>query len=231
MSTRAVIFDLYGTLVKQPSMDVRRSLLAEMAAAMDIPVDAFVGVWMEGFWERQVGVYGTEERHLEYIAGRVGVAPDPQRVARAAEVALTFDRESLEATRSDAVDTLRALKDAGLRLALLSNCGVGIPKVWAESSMAPFVDVPVFSSTAALKKPDPRIYQLALRDLGAAPQDTLYVADGMDDELTGARNVGIAPILLRSPDEDAYDERRAEGMAWTGTTIEYLREVLHHVSC
>lgn len=230
MPTRAVIFDLYGTLVKQPSMDLRRSLLAEMAAAMDIPGDAFVNVWMEGFWERQIGVYGTEEGHLEYIAGRVGVAPDPDRVARAAEVALTFDRESLEATCSDAVDTLQALKAAGLRLGLVSNCGVGIPKVWAETSMAPFVDVPVFSSTARLKKPDPRIYQLALRDLGAAPQDTLYVADGMDDELTGARNVGIAPILLQSPDEDAHDERRAEGMAWTGTTIEYLREVLHHVS-
>ena len=78
MPTRAVIFDLYGTLVKQPSMDVRRSLLAEMAAAMDIPGDAFVNVWMEGFWERQVGVYGTEERHLEYIAGRVGVGPRPR---------------------------------------------------------------------------------------------------------------------------------------------------------
>ena len=51
----------------------------------------------------------------------------------------------------------------------------------------------------------------------------------MDDELTGARNVGIAPILLQSPDEDAHDERRADGMAWTGTTIEYLREVLEYV--
>ena len=52
----------------------------------------------------------------------------------------------------------------------------------------------------------------------------------MDDELTGARNVGIAPILLNSPDEDLYDERRADGMAWTGATIEYLREVLQHVT-
>lgn len=229
MPTRAVIFDLYGTLVESPSMHVRRALLAEMAAAMAIPFDAFVGAWMEGFWERQVGFFGTEEGHLQHIARRVGVPPDPARVTRAAEVALTFDRESLQATRSDAVDTLRALKSAGLRLGLLSNCGVGIPKVWAECSMAEFIDVPVFSSTARLKKPDPRIYELALRDLGAAPQDTLYVADGMDDELTGARNVGIAPILLQSPDEDAHDERRAEGMAWTGTTIEYLREVLGYV--
>ena len=229
MPTRAVIFDLYGTLVKSPSMDVRRALLAEMAGAMDIPRDAFVSAWMEGFWERQVGFFGTEEGHLEHIARRVGVAPDPQRVARAAEVALTFDRESLQATRSDAVDTLRTLKDAGLRLGLLSNCGVGIPKVWAECSMAPFIDVPVFSSTARMKKPDPRIYHLALQGLGAAPDDTLYVADGMDDELTGARHVGIAPILLQSPDEDAHDERRADGMAWTGTTIEYLREVLAYV--
>lgn len=229
MPTRAVIFDLYGTLVKSPSMDVRRALLAEMAAAMDIPHDAFVGAWMEGFWERQVGFFGTEEGHLEHIARRVGVAPDPQRVARAAEVALTFDRESLQSTRADALDTLRALKDAGLRLGLVSNCGVGIPKVWDECSMAPFIDAPVFSSTARLKKPDPRIYQLALQGLGAAPEDTLYVADGMDDELTGARNVGIAPILLQSPDEDAHDERRAEGMAWTGTTIECLREVLGFV--
>ena len=229
MPTRAVIFDLYGTLVKSPSMDVRRDLLAEMAAAMDIPRDAFVGAWLEGFWERQVGFFGTEEGHLEHIARRVGVAPDPQRVARAAEVALAFDRESLQATRSDAVDTLRALKSAGLRLGLLSNCGVGIPKVWAECAMAPCIDVPVFSATARLKKPDPRIYHLALQGLGVAPEDTLYVADGMDDELVGARNVGIAPILLQSPDEDAHDERRAEGTAWTGTTIEHLRDVLRYV--
>lgn len=229
MPTRAVIFDLYGTLVKQPSMDVRRALLAEMAAAMDIPHGPFVDVWTEGFWERQVGVYGTEEGHLEHIAWRVGVAPDPGRVARAAAVALAFDRASLEATRSDTVDTLRALKDAGLRLALLSNCGVGIPLVWAECSMAPFIDVPVFSSTARLKKPDPRIYHVALQGLDAAPQETLYVADGMDDELTGARNLGIAPILLDSPDEDLNDPRRADGMAWTGATIQYLREVLGYV--
>ena len=101
MSTRAVIFDLYGTLVKQPSMDVRRSLLAEMAACHGHPRRCLRPVsGSEGFWERQVGVYGTEERHLEYIAGRVGVAPDPQRVARAAARSpWTFDRESLEATR------------------------------------------------------------------------------------------------------------------------------------
>ena len=230
MSTRAVIFDLYGTLVKLLSVDEQRSLLAKMAHALGVDAKAFVQVWSEGFWERQLGAYGTEEGHLEYIAGRVGVAPDPQRVARAAAIALEFDRESLQAMRPDALDTLRALKDAGLRLALLSNCGVGIPKVWAESSMAPFIDIPVFSSTAGLKKPDPRIYQLALRDLGAAPQETLYVADGMDDELTGARNVGIAPILLNSPDEDIDDPRRADGMAWTGATVEYLREVLQYVS-
>lgn len=229
MPTRAVIFDLYGTLVKSPSLDVRRALLSEMAAAMDIPHSDFVDVWMEGFWERQVGVYGTEEGHLEHIARRVGVAPDPQRVARAAAVALTFDRESLDATRSDTVDTLRALKDAGLRLALLSNCGVGIPVVWGECSMAPYIDVPVFSSTARLKKPDPRIYHVALQGLGAAPSETLYVADGMDDELTAARNLGITAILLDSPDDDLDDPRRADGKAWTGPTIQYLREVLGYV--
>ena len=230
MPTRAVIFDLYGTLVKLLSVDEQRALLARMAHALGVDATAFFQVWSEGFWERQLGAFGTEEGHLEHIAGRVGVAPAPERVARAAAIALEFDRESMRAIKPDALETLRALKAAGLRLALLSNCGVGIPKVWDETPMAPFIDAPVFSSTAGLKKPDPRIYRLALRDLGVAPQETLYVADGMDDELTGARNVGIAPILLRSPDEDAHDPRRAEGMAWTGTTIERLREVLRYVS-
>ena len=152
MPTRAVIFDLYGTLVKQPSMDVRRSLLAEMAAAMDIP-DRCLRRCLDG------GLLGAPDRRLRHGgADTSSTSPDvsaspPTPSASPGPRPGRPGRSTGRACKRcapDALDTLRALKDAGLRLALLSNCGVGIPKVWAESSMAPFIDVPVFSSTVRL---------------------------------------------------------------------------------
>lgn len=40
-------------------------------------------------------------------------------------------------------------------------------------------------------KPDPRIYLMAIDQLGVFPADTLYVGDGGDGELTGAACAGL----------------------------------------
>jgi len=88
--------------------------------------------------------------------------------------------------------------------------------------------VAVLSSSAGVKKPDPRIYQLAVEQLAVEPKDCLYIGDGDSQELTGAAQVGMHPVLIRVPDEDSTDVYRvdAEAEDWDGPVISSLKEVL-----
>jgi putative hydrolase of the HAD superfamily len=88
----------------------------------------------------------------------------------------------------------------------------------------PFFDTVVFSCVAGVKKPDPRIYQLALERLKVKPQDCLYVGDGSSYELTGARKVGMHPVQIHVPGEIVYFLDEDD---WDGHPISSLSEVLN----
>ena len=63
---------------------------------------------------------------------------------------------------------------------------------WDRSPLGPLFDVTVFSCAVSLAKPDPEVYLLACRELDVPPSETLYVGDGADDELVGARTAGLS---------------------------------------
>ena len=72
-------------------------------------------------------------------------------------------------------------------------------------------------------KPDQRIFVLATERLTVQPAKCLYVADGMDQELSGATKAGMRAVMIRYPDlvdSNPYHEE------WEGTVIKSLREVL-----
>ena len=124
----------------------------------------------------------------------------------------------------------RALREAGLRTGLVSNASVQTPELWRETSLAPVVEVPVFSSDAGLSKPDPRIYRLACEGLGLAPGACLYVGDGSDGELEGARGAGLHAVLIRVPGDDLDDPPRPEARAWRGAAVPAVSGILDLVA-
>ena len=78
-----------------------------------------------------------------------------------------------------------------------------------------------------LKKPDPRIYQIAMEQLGVESHNCIYIGDGGSQELTGAYQVGMHPVLLRDPDEDSAEILRVDAEEeWSGPVISSLQEVL-----
>jgi putative hydrolase of the HAD superfamily len=84
------------------------------------------------------------------------------------------------------------------------------------------IDVPVFSCEVKIKKPDPRIYRLACKRLRLAPEACLYVGDGIDRELTGAKQVGLSPVLVLTSLVDAYDAQRLDVDVWQGRIVQSL---------
>ncbi len=97
---------------------------------------------------------------------------------------------------------LRELHDAGVRWGVITNGGSAQrPKI--ESSgfgdIMPFV---VVSGEVGYEKPDPRIYQDGLKQLGdVSAANTLFVGDNVETDIGGAQSAGMATAWVRRGSE------------------------------
>ena len=225
MKYQAVIFDLFGTLVKNFSIREHQSILADMASVLSAPPDDFAQLWFDVFDWRSTGVFHSPEENIEYNCRKLGIHPEDTQIKRAAEIRHNFTLRSMT-PRADAIETLSHLKSEGYKTALISDCSSEVPVIWKDTPFAPLIDVSVFSCSVGLKKPDPRIYYLATSQLGVEAQNCLYVGDGSSQELTGASQVGMHPILIRVSDEESTNPYRINAEEWDGPAISSLSEVL-----
>ena len=175
MNYRAVIFDLFGTLVGD-FMAVGQTH-DELAAILGVPYEPFMKQWREITGRRTMGEFQTVEASIESVCGALGVLVNAEQMAKAVEFRLEYTRRALT-PKPDAIATLTQLKHAGFKVGLLSNCSIEIPILWPKTEFAELIESPIFSSRERLKKPDPRVYRIACERLGVAPHDCLYIADG-----------------------------------------------------
>jgi putative hydrolase of the HAD superfamily len=224
---KAVIFDLFGTLVNKLSLRQHTGMLRQMASVVSVPSDDFVRLWFGTFNERGLGVFQNLEASVEYICERLGVHSDDARIKLAANINIEYAIRSIK-PRPDAMQVLSYLKSHGYKTGLISNCSAEIPKILKNMPFAQLIDVAVFSSLVGMQKPDPHIYQLAAEQLAVKPATCLYIGDGEEHELTGAAQAAMHPVLIRDPSEDSTDVYRvnAEAEQWDGPVISSLKEVL-----
>ncbi|MFC1949831.1 HAD family hydrolase [Chloroflexota bacterium] len=225
MKYKAVIFDLYGTLVDEYPYEGYQSVLGQMASIFKISFDDFKRLWYETADERNTGILRFVEDNVEYICQKLGVPADDTKVKHATRLRYDFVAETMK-PRQDAVEVLSQLRSRGLKLGLISNCSPETPVIWEDTSFPPLFNVTVFSSSAGVKKPDPRIYQLAVERLAVNPESCLYIGDGDSNELTGALSAGMHPVMIRIADEDSAQPHVSIKQEWDGLVISSLKEIL-----
>ncbi|GAA1888503.1 HAD family hydrolase [Streptantibioticus ferralitis] len=91
----------------------------------------------------------------------------------------------------DALDVLAALRERGIRVALLSNIGWDLRPVLREYGVDRYLDTAVLSYEHGVQKPDPRIFRIACDGIGLAPEEVLMVGDSVEAD-GGATAVGCA---------------------------------------
>jgi putative hydrolase of the HAD superfamily len=183
---KAVIFDLWETLI-----DWDR----EEAARMLDEVDAMVGNGFAQRWDR------TNRRYVAPIRTALAEADVPAGLIEdICTLRLGYHRRAL-VPRPGAVDTLLRLRELGYLLGLITVCSEDIEVLWPETEFAGLFDAEIFSSRVGLSKPDPRIYLACCEALGVEPREAVFVGDGANDELEGARRVGMDAILIHRPGE------------------------------
>jgi putative hydrolase of the HAD superfamily len=96
----------------------------------------------------------------------------------------------------DVAPTLAALRDRGLRLAVVSNFDARLGPLLDALQLASWFDRVEYSTGAGTAKPDPDVFRAALQALGVAPADALHVGDTPVDDVEGARAAGMRAVLL-----------------------------------
>jgi putative hydrolase of the HAD superfamily len=216
---RAVVFDLWNTLATWP-VDDSGKFRHRWAQSIGVPVERLDEHWYADhlYARRECGpIRGA----VEELYRALGVDADVDELLRDR---LELTRRSLVPV-AGALETLRELRRRGQRLGLISNCTEEVALIWQETPFAGLFDAAVFSATAACMKPDREIYELALAELGVPAAEALFVGDGANDELRGARDAGLTPVLVELDGVEPWSPVHD----WTGPRVTAIPQVLQLV--
>lgn len=103
-----------------------------------------------------------------------------------------------------AVDGLTRLRANGWRTAVITNGNTRMQRrKIARSGLQPLIDATVISEEVGLRKPDPRIFQLAREQVGAgATESGWMVGDLLHTDIAGGAAAGLRTIWLSARGAD-----------------------------
>jgi putative hydrolase of the HAD superfamily len=185
---RAVIFDLYETLVTESHYTPTRA--SSLGPALGLDRDGFRKEWKA---RRPLVVLGRLSfadaltEISQALAGRV----DAAAVRRAVEQRLREKAGAFSQSDPNVAAMIRALRDRNIALGVISNGFAEDVHRWPTWPITSEFATCVFSCEAGVAKPDTQIYLQALRELGVEPDSAVYIGDGGDNELAGAEQAGL----------------------------------------
>jgi epoxide hydrolase-like predicted phosphatase len=188
---RAVIFDFGGVFIDSPF-----TALVEAASAQGLDPAVALEV-----------VFGPYDRDTDHPWHRLERGEIDLAAARSEIVALGVERTGREiepfdllaalaggGIRTEVVERCRDLRAGGRRTGLLTNNAAEFEEFWTPLlPLGELFDDVVDSSAVGLRKPDPRIYHLALERLGVTADETVFIDDALGN-VVGARAVGIRAV-------------------------------------
>ena len=174
-------------------------------------VDRRVGASYEAKRLEELDLVATFD---EVLSATLGLTVPPDVVRHV--VALDHSAYSKTITVSpENLETLRALRERGLLLGLVSNVALLPDSMRADLDalgILGLLDATVFSSEVGTRKPDPRIFREALAGLGVDPEDAVFVGDRLLDDVQGAQGVGMRAVQTREFRQEQNDAVRPDAV-------------------
>lgn len=203
---KAVIFDMYETLITlwydNPYMG------KEMSAEAGIEESVFREIWDPSEHDRSLGIRSFDDVIKEILEVNGKYSEELWKTLVAKRKASKV--ESFKHLHPDVVPMLKALKEQGVKIGLITNCFLEEEEAIEGSVLFPYFDAVCMSCVERLKKPDPVIFQLCLDRLGLTADECLYCGDGGSRELETALEIGMHPVqaLWYNRDSERQGVRR-----------------------
>jgi putative hydrolase of the HAD superfamily len=101
------------------------------------------------------------------------------------------------------IGMLDMVRDKGYAIGLVSDVAWGLPSDYPQRDMEYFhltdyFDDMVFSTDVGLRKPHPKMFKIALSNLGADADRSVFVGNSLQCDVKGALGVGMTAVLKKS---------------------------------
>jgi putative hydrolase of the HAD superfamily len=191
MAYRAVLFDLGGVVVGSPLRAI-----AAYEEELGIPAGSVnrivVGTGPGGAWSRlERGeltlepFYAAFDRECAAAGCALSARTLMERVAGAT------------APRPAMLEAIRRIRERGLIAGAITNNWIA--EEGSAGSLRPLFDLVVESAVEGMRKPDPRIFNIACERLGITPHDAVFL-DDIGSNLKTARTLGMTTIKVVEPE-------------------------------
>lgn len=185
---KSVIFDWGGVLIDDPNPGLMQYCAKVLKVSKEDYIKAHIK-FADGFQKGAIG----EDEFWGKICRELNVSK-PNISSLWAEAF-----EAAYVQRDDMFSMAAWLRENGYRTAVLSNTELPAMEYFHGLRYDMF-DVPVFSCAEGVKKPDRKIYELALEKLGSRPRESVFIDDN-PEYINGAKEVGINTILFQNIDQ------------------------------
>src|SRR5829696_6427651 len=133
--------------------------------------------------DEEIWVRFTED----ILRGMGADGPDVRRIAL--EITRGWENSENFELYDDVLPTLAALRGHGLKLGLVSNTSRDLGAFVGHFGLD--VDAWIASGAHGKVKPSPSIFRVVLEQLGVPPERAAMVGDSPDDDVAGARDLGM----------------------------------------
>ena len=203
--TRAIFFDAGGTLFHPfPSVGHHYSEVAARhgcKVSTDEVEAAFRRVWSEHDGIGDLRSHSDEKIEKEFWRRIVTAVFKDFKGLKAFdpffnELHTLFAEPGVWRLYPEVEGVLRALKGKKFIIGMVSNWDSRLLKLCEGLGIDRYFDFKVISAVFGAAKPDPKIFQEALRQADVRADEAVHVGDSLEDDVRGAHLVGIKTLWL-----------------------------------
>ena len=201
---RGYFFDMDGTLLRAPEEDFYQTM-SDLGFSYSLE-EVYRAYYAAREWYRQQLNFrlNSGEEIWRAFAGQVFQHLGLEETSRSLDLAdlagrlrAEMDRREGDRLYPETRPVLQQLFSDGCSLALISSRpGVGVRQKLAFFQLAPYFMAVVAREDAPAIKPSPLPFRLALEMTGLTAEQCVYVGDVPEEDVEGARGVGMQPYLV-----------------------------------
>ncbi|MFN2146180.1 MAG: HAD family hydrolase [Anaerolineales bacterium] len=210
MRIRAVIFDLGNTLLyfegNWSEVLARANQMmfdSLIRSGLQLEQEDFVTSFrqrLEAYHQQREVDYKEHSTHwiLKDTLAEGGYPDVGEPVLRDALAAMYAASQEYWVPEKDLLPTLESLAHHGYRIGLLSNAGDDrdVQKLVDKGRIRPYLEYVLTSAAGGIRKPDSRIFELAINMFGLEPDEVAMVGDTLGADILGANKMGIYSIWI-----------------------------------
>jgi len=229
MIPQAVLIDFGGTLMAETGFDLRAGNEWLLSRASSAPPELDLeAVTIRASEIGRLVIARREETHIEIpwpaVARLIYAQWEVEFEDAFSDLELGFWRASVRTTPLPNVrETLDRLSAAGIPMAIVSNTSFSehtLRDELARHELDRYFAFIMTSADFSIRKPNPLLFDIAARRIGAPPAEIWFVGDRLQTDVAGANAAGMTSVLLGTPPDRANDARPAITLSawheWTG---------------